>query len=144
MSWIPVRVKYHSDIDPIEINPKGDWVDLRCAEDVELKKGETKLISLGVSMQLPDGYEAHLVVRSSTPKKWGIVQLNVPGVIDNSYCGNNDIWYLQVMAIRDTFIPKNTRIAQFRIFYKQPQLKFIPVEDLGNEDRGGFGSTGTA
>lgn len=137
-----IEMKYHTDITPIEVNPKGDWVDLRAAEDVEMKAGEFRLISLGVSMKLPEGYEAHILPRSSTFKNWGIIQANHMGVVDNSYCGNNDIWKYPVIALRDTVIHKNDRICQFRIEEKQPALEFVEVDQLSGEDRGGFGSSG--
>ena len=137
-----IEMKYHTDITPIEVNPKGDWVDLRAAEDVEMKAGEFRLISLGVSMKLPEGYEAHILPRSSTFKNWGIIQANHMGVVDNSYCGNNDIWKYPAIALRDTVIHKNDRICQFRIEEKQPKLRFMEVSQLSGEDRGGFGSSG--
>lgn len=138
-----IEMKYHTDITPIEVNPKGDWVDLRAAEDVEMKAGEFRLISLGVSMKLPEGYEAHILPRSSTFKNWGIIQANHMGVVDNSYCGNNDIWKYPAIALRDTVIHKNDRICQFRVAEKQPALEFVEVDQLSGEDRGGFGSSGT-
>ena len=96
-----ILVRYHNDnIDKIEKLSKGDWIDLRAAETVELKAGDFKIISLGVSMKLPEGYEAHIVPRSSTFKKWGILQTNHMGVIDNSYSGDNDIWGMPVLAMR--------------------------------------------
>lgn len=137
-----IKMKYHTDIAPIEVNPKGDWVDLRAAEDVEMKAGEFRLISLGVSMKLPEGYEAHILPRSSTFKNWGIIQANHMGVVDNSYCGNNDIWKYPAIALRDTVIHKNDRICQFRVAEKQPKLHFMEVSQLSSEDRGGFGSSG--
>lgn len=137
-----IFIKYHIDISPIEMVPNGDWVDLRAAEDVDMKAGEFKLISLGVSMNLPKDYEAHIVPRSSTYKNWGIIQANHMGVIDNSYCGNNDIWYFPAIAIRDTHICKNERICQFRIMKKQPTLVFEEVSMLADKDRGGIGSSG--
>ena len=138
-----IRIKYHSkDIDRIKKLSMGDWVDLRSAEDVELKAGEVKLISLGVSMKLPKGYEANFVPRSSTFKNWGIFQTNNFSVIDNSYSGNNDVWKYPVYATRDCVIKKNDKICQFRINKIQPVLKFIEVENLEGKDRGGFGSTG--
>lgn len=137
-----ILVKCHTDILPIEVSPNGDWVDLRAAEDVDMKAGDFRLISLGVSMKLPDGFEAHIVPRSSTYKNWGIIQANHMGVIDNSYCGDNDIWKFPAIAIRDTHICKNERICQFRIMKKQPTLRFQPIDWLGAEDRGGFGSSG--
>lgn len=137
-----IPIKYHTDIARIEVNPLGDWVDLRAAEDVDMKAGEFRLISLGVSMKLPAGYEAHVVPRSSTYKNWGIIQANHMGVIDNLYSGDNDIWYFPAIAIRDTHICKNERICQFRIMEKQPTLIFDEVEKLFDADRGGIGSTG--
>ena len=137
-----VKIKYHNDILPIEEFDNGDWIDLRAAEDVEMKAGEERLISLGVSMELPKGYEAHIVPRSSTWKKWGIIQANHMGVIDNSYCGDNDIWKFPAIAIRDTIIYKNDRICQFRIEKKQPKFRWDVRDHLDGKDRGGFGSTG--
>lgn len=139
-----ILIKYHNPaLEKIEKINIGDWIDLRAAEDVVLKKGEFKIISLGVSMKLPEGYEAHIVPRSSTFKKWGIKQTNCMGVIDNSYSGNNDIWGMPVLAERDTEIKTNERICQFRIVKKQPEIEFIEVDHLDGADRGGFGSTGT-
>lgn len=137
-----IKIKYHTDILPIEMMPNGDWIDLRAAEDVEMEAGDFKLISLGVSMKLPEGYEAHVVPRSSTYKNWGIIQANHMGVIDNSYSGTNDIWKFPAIAIRDTAIRKNDRICQFRIMKKQPALEFVAVDCLDDADRGGFGSSG--
>ena len=136
-----IKVKYHADILPLEMNEKGDWVDLRAAEDMVLRPGFSR-IPLGISVELPEGYEAHIAPRSSTFKNWGIIQTNSVGVIDNSYCGDNDIWMMPVYATRDTYINKNDRVCQFRIVEKQPHLEFETVDHLGNEDRGGFGITG--
>lgn len=137
-----IPIKYHADIHPLEKTAKGDWIDLRAAEDVELAAGESKCISLGVSMKLPDGYEAIIIPRSSTFKHWGIIQTNHCGLIDNSYCGDDDVWMFPALATRDVLIEKNSRICQFRIQKKMDDLKFIPVETMGNENRGGFGSSG--
>lgn len=137
-----IKIKYHNDIRPLEILDNGDWIDLRAAEDVNLEKGDFRLISLGVSMKLPEGYEAHIVPRSSTFKHWGIIQANHMGVIDNSYCGDNDIWKFPAIATRDAVIYKNDRICQFRIMKKQPRISFDTVEHLNGPDRGGFGSSG--
>lgn len=122
---------------------KGDWIDLRSAEDVELKTGEFKLINLGVGMILPDGYEAHIVPRSSTFLKFGIIQANHCGIIDNSYSGNNDKWKFPAIALRNTKIHKNDRICQFRLMKKMEDVTLEEVEHLNERDRGGFGSTGT-
>lgn len=141
-----IKIKYHSEeIEKLcYIDGKSDWIDLRAAERVELKKGDFRLISLGVSMQLPKGYEAHVVPRSSTFKRWGILQANSMGIIDQSYCGDNDIWMMPVYATRDTVIEINDRICQFRIMANQPPLVFTETERLDGADRGGFGSTGKA
>ena len=140
-----IKITYLSDkIERLTyIQGKSDWIDLRAAEDVELKAGEFKLISLGVSMELPKGYEAHIVPRSSTFKTWGILQTNSMAVIDESYCGDNDIWRYPVYVTRDTIIHKNDRICQFRIEKHQPTIMFKEVEHLEGEERGGFGSTGS-
>ena len=137
-----IKVKYHADILPLEMNEKGDWVDLRAAQDMSLRAGCIYRIPLGISVELPEGYEAHVAPRSSTFKNWGIIQTNSVGVIDNSYCGDNDIWMMPVYATRDTYINKNDRVCQFRIVEKKPHLEFETVDHLGNEDRGGFGITG--
>ena len=139
-----LQIKYHNkEIEKIKKIDKGDWIDLRAAEKVELKQGDFALISLGVSMKLPDGYEAHLAPRSSTFKTWGIIQTNSIGVVDNSYSGNNDIWKIPVYATRNTVINVNDRICQFRIMPKMPVLDVEEVDNLEGPDRGGFGSTGT-
>ena len=137
-----LKVKYHADIDPIEKTEKGDWIDLRSAEDVWMMPGDFRLISLGVSMQLPNGYEAHIVPRSSTFKNWGILQTNHMGVIDESYCGDNDIWKFPAFATRSVLIEKNSRICQFRIVKKMEDTTITTVEHLEGTDRGGFGSSG--
>ena len=140
-----IRIKYFTEaIDKLDyIDGKSDWIDLRASEDVVLKAGEFKLIPLGVAMELPQGYEAHIVPRSSTFKTWGIIQTNSMGVVDCSYCGDNDMWRMPVYATRDVEIHVNDRICQFRIMKNQPKISFEEVEHLDNEDRGGFGSTGS-
>lgn len=137
-----IKIKYHNDILPINKYQNGDWIDLRAAEDVSMKSGDFRLISLGISMKLPEGYEAHIVPRSSTYKHWGIIQANHMGVVDNSYYGDNDIWKFPAIAIRDTKIYKNDRICQFRIVKKQPEIEFEEVDHLDGPDRGGFGTSG--
>ena len=140
-----IRIRYFTEaIDKLDyIDGKSDWIDLRASEDVSLKAGEFKLIPLGVAMELPQGYEAHIVPRSSTFKTWGIIQTNSMGVVDCSYCGDNDMWRMPVYATRDVEIHVNDRICQFRIMKNQPKISFEEVEHLDNEDRGGFGSTGS-
>ena len=139
-----IKIKYFVDgIDPLcYVAGKSDWIDLHAAEDVTLKAGEFRLIPLGVAIALPEGYEAHIVPRSSTFKNYGILQTNSMGVVDCSYCGDNDQWRMPVYATRDVTIEKNARICQFRIMQNQPPLRFTRVERLDGPDRGGFGSTG--
>lgn len=139
-----IKIKYHTDkIDKLTyVDGKSDWIDLRAAEDVELKKGEFKLINLGISMKLPEGYEAIIAPRSSTFKNFGIIQTNSIGVIDETYCGNDDVYRYPVYAVRDTQIHVNDRICQFRIQKHQPKIVFDEVENLDGPARGGFGSTG--
>ena len=139
-----IRIKYFTDaIERLTyIDGKSDWIDLRASEEVTLKAGEFCLIPLGVAMELPEGYEAHVVPRSSTFKNYGIIQTNSCGIIDGTYCGDDDMWRMPVYAVRDTVIHVNDRISQFRIFENQPKITFDEVESLGNKNRGGFGSTG--
>jgi len=139
-----VQIKYFSkEIDKIKnIEGKSDWLDLRAAKTIEIKKGEFKLIPLGVGMKLPYGYEAHIVPRSSTFKNFGIIQTNHMGVVDNAYCGNDDQWFFPAYALRDTKIEINNRICQFRIQQKMPSFNFEEVEILDEKNRSGFGSTG--
>ena len=140
-----IRIKYFSreieHLTAIE-GKKSDWIDLRCAENVTLKKGESRYVRLGVGMILPEGYEAHVVPRSSTFKNFGIIQTNHMGVIDHAYCGDNDEWKYPVLAVRDTELHVNDRICQFRIVERMPELCFEETDALDETDRGGFGSTG--
>ena len=144
MSQLEIKIKYLNDsIEPLRyIDGKSDWIDLRSAEEVEFKSGEYKLIPLGVAMCLPNGYEAHVVPRSSTYKNYGLMQTNHMGVIDSSYCGDNDWWYVPMYATKDCVVHAGDRICQFRIMENQPKLNFVSVEHLDGVDRGGFGSTG--
>lgn len=137
-----IRIKYFENQLPLEKIQKGDWIDLRANKDIKLRAGEFALIPLGVAMELPKGYEAHVVPRSSTYKKWHIIQTNHMGIIDETYCGDNDEWCMPVYATADTEIKKYDRVCQFRIMEHQPVIEFEAVEELGNADRNGFGSTG--
>lgn len=141
-----IKIKYFTDITPLEYvggKNKSNWIDLRAAEDIDMKAGEFKLIPLGVGMILPEGYEANIVPRSSTFKNFGILQTNCFGVIDNSYSGDNDEWKFPAYATRDVHIAKNDRICQFRLNKIQPEVEFETVYRLNKTDRGGFGSSGT-
>lgn len=139
-----IKIKYFTDaIEKLRyIDGKSDWIDLRAAAEVPMKAGEFRLIPLGVAMELPKGYEAHVVPRSSTFKNFGILQVNSMGIIDGSYCGDGDQWFFPALAVRDTVIHINDRICQFRIMANQPAIQFDEVAHLEGADRGGFGSTG--
>jgi dUTP pyrophosphatase len=138
-----IQVKYFSKGTPrLKKIDKGDWIDLTAAKDVFINAGEFALIPLGVAMKLPEGYEAHVAPRSSTFKHWGIIQTNGVGVVDESYCGDGDQWFMPVYATRKTQIVESDRICQFRIVEKMPNVEIEEVSELGNPDRGGHGSTG--
>lgn len=152
-----IRIKYFEGAKKLEKISKGDWIDLYANKDMFIPEGTRAMIPLGVAMELPEGYEAHLAPRSSTFKTWGIIQTNSVGVVDHSYMGDNDQWHMPVYCLRGTdvlwvdevtgkggtYIHKGDKIAQFRIMEVQPTIEFEEVTHLGNEDRGGFGSTGT-
>lgn len=142
-----IKVKYFENHEGLTVEPlkkidKGDWIDLRANETISLRKGDFRLIPLGIGMKLPEGYEAHIVPRSSTFKNWGILQTNSMAIIDNSYSGNNDQWWMPVFATKNTIIQRNDRICQFRVVEKQPMIEFDTVKFLDDVDRGSFGSTG--
>ena len=147
-----IKIKYFDNAKELNMIEKGNWCDLYANKDIFIPEGERAMIPLGVAMQLPEGYEAHVVPRSSTFKTWGIIQTNHIGIIDNSYCGDNDQWFYPAYCLEPknfidnqygTLIRKGDKIAQFRIIEVQPKLEFEKVELLGNKDRGGFGSTGS-
>ena len=142
---LQIDIKYHNpDLIPINFIENGDWIDLRAAKEYKLLSGTFTLIDLGISVKLPEGYEAHIVPRSSTFKKWGIIQTNGVGIIDNSYCGEDDVWMMPVFSVRGSDIHVNDRICQFRIVKKMPNnITINTVEHLSSENRGGFGSTGS-
>ncbi len=137
-------VKYFNPkLPPLEyVAGKSDWIDLRAAADVAFQPGEMKLIPLGIAVKLPAGYEAHIAPRSSTFKHFGLLQVNSVGVVDGSYCGDNDQWFVPMLATREVLVREGDRICQFRIMRNQPPLEFVTAEHLESEDRGGFGSTG--
>lgn len=142
---VSMKVLYHNKkLNRLVKLDKGDWIDLAAAETVELKKGDFKLISLGISVQIPEGYEMHIAPRSSTYKNFGVIQANSVGVIDNSYCSDKDILMFPAIALRDTKINFNDRICQFRLIQNQPKIFIEEVTSLNNQTRGGFGSTGVA
>lgn len=150
---IDIKVKYFSDDTPrLKVEPKGDMIDLYAAEDVVLESMEEALIPLGVAIEVPTGYRCNLLPRSSTFKKWGIIVTNSMGIIDHSYCGNNDEWKLAVICLKPrhfidgkkcTAINKGDKIAQFEVVPIMPKFNLKEVDYLNNDDRGGFGSTGS-
>jgi dUTP pyrophosphatase len=146
-----IKIKYFEGANKLKSIEKGDWIDLYANKEIFIPKGQRAMIPLGIAMELPKGYEAHVVPRSSTFKTWGIILVNSVGIIDNSYNGDNDQWHFPAYCLESrtiingregTLIQKGDRICQFRIVENQPSIEFIEVESLGNEDRGGFGSTG--
>jgi len=138
-----IKIKYfNKELTKIKKIDIGDWIDLRSAENISLKSGDFKLIPLGVAMELPEGYEAYVIPRGSTFKNFGIIQTNHMGIVDESYKGDNDQWFMAAYALRDTTIGFDDRICQFRIQKKMPEIEILEVETLGNDDRGGHGSTG--
>lgn len=138
-----IKIKYHDpELPKLHAIDNGDWIDMYASETVTMNPGDFHIIPLGVSMKLPDGYEAHLAPRSSTFKKWGILMVNSVGVVDNSYCGEGDVWGFAALAVRPTTIHKGDRIAQFRILKKMGSVDFFEVDHMTDNDRGGFGSTG--
>lgn len=142
MSKKIIIVKRVGDVPMPERIAVGDWIDLCNSEDVSINAFECKPIPLGVCMKLPEGYEAHLLPRGSTYKNFGIIQSNNMGIIDESYCGDNDQWFMPAIALRDTTIPKGSRICQFRIMPKMEKVKFVETFQMLDKDRGGYGSTG--
>jgi len=138
-----IKVKYLADIDPLQQIKIGDAIDVRAAKDINLKYMESTHIPLGFACELPKGYLALLMPRSSTFDKYGIIQTNSIGLIDESYCGDNDEWAMPVVALRtDIHIPKNERIAQFLVIHKEEAMNILATTHLGNANRGGFGSSG--
>ena len=137
------KIKYFDkEIDKVQKINNGDLIDLRASETIVMKKGDFKLIPLGVGMKLPEGYKANVYPRSSTFKNFGIIMVNSVGQIDQSYCGEDDMWCFPAYALRDTTIHKNDRICQFEIQKIQPEIEFEEVEHLDDISRGGIGSTG--
>lgn len=139
---LTINIRTLPGVEVPKVLSVGNWIDLCSAEKVYIEQACHSLISLGIAMEIPKGYEAHILPRSSTFKKWGIIMANSMGIVDNTYCGDNDIWMFSAIATRNIVIEKGDRIAQFRIVEIQPSIRFNQVGSLGNKDRGGFGSTG--
>lgn len=140
---VNVFIKYHDDsLERIKECSVGDWYDLRSAETVSIPAGDYKEISLGISIKMPPGYTCKILPRSSTFKKYSIIQVNSEGIIDNSFSGTDDVIKLPVWAFHDTIINKNDRICQMCIEKSPPKINFIETDTLDEKNRGGFGSTG--
>lgn len=139
---VEIKIKYLNGAPRLEKFSIGDWIDLYTYEDVTLQEGCFTLVSLGVAMKLPAGYEAIIAPRSSTFKHWGILQTNGIGIVDNSYCGNDDVWKMPIYATQAVTIPKGTRLCQFRVQKIQPEIHFVETNDLKSKSRNGFGSSG--
>lgn len=135
---IHIKIKYFDGtLERLKyIDGKSDMIDLHAAEDVTMKTGEFKMIPLGVAMELPNGFEAHIYPKNNTYKEYGIVQANSVGIIDNVYCGDNDQWMYPVVAVRDTVIHKNDCICQFRVVRNQPEVIFEEVQELQGKNSG--------
>lgn len=143
MNNIDIKIKYFEGATELKQVNIGNWIDLYAAKDyLDFKAGSRFLVDLGFAMELPEGYEALVAPRSSTFKNFGVFQTNTPGIIDTSYCGNNDIWFMSCLALQDGSIKKGDRVCQFRIIESQPKINFVKVDNLEGADRGGYGSTG--
>lgn len=136
-----IKIRY-IDSPALEQNKKGGCIDLYNANEITLKKGEWGFIHLGVSMKLPDGYDALLLPRSSTFKRYGILLTNGTGYIDNIFNGQDDEWLACVLATRDITIPKGVRCFQFRLLEQQANITFEKTDNLNSNNRGSYGSTG--
>ena len=152
-----IKIRRLRQVKLPQIIKKGEWIDLYVPDydDVQINKGKCALINLGIAMKLPEGFEAIIAPRSSTPKNFNVLLANSIGIIDNSYSGNNDEWKFNAYAIEDTYIKNKERICQFRIQLSQKAtiwqklkwlfssgVELVEVENLDSIDRGGFGSTG--
>lgn len=146
-----IRIKYFDGATKLKKIVKGNWIDVYANKDVFVPFGERAMIPLGFALELPSGWEGHLAPRSSTFKTWGIIQTNSVGVVDDTYIGDNDQWHMPVFClqgkdenegVKGTWIHKGDKIGQFRIMEVMPQIEFEEVESFGNQDRGGFGTTG--
>ena len=153
--WLIADWIYYNKIDKLNVKlklinndytcmpeKKGDLIDLRAAQDIEMKQFQYGLIPLGVSMKLPAGYRANLVPRSSTWKNYGIIMSNSVGIIDSNFCGSGDEWKFPAIALRDTVIHKGDRICQFEIVPVMSPVRFDITVELEDKNRGGIGSTG--
>lgn len=128
--------------DVNELDDSGDIINVGSKEIFQYFKGDILLLGLGIAMDIPEGYEALVVPRSSTFKHWGFIQTNGVGVIDNSFAGDNDEWGMMVLALKNGCIERHSRVCQFRVIENQPTLNLHEVPTLNNKSRGGFGTSG--
>ena len=156
-----IKIKYFEGAKKLEINPKGNLIDVYSREDIFIPQFDMRLVHLGFAMELPKGKIAKLYPRSSTFKTWGCILANSVGIIDETYCGDNDEWLAPLVCIAPknsepvpinelcsetifgTWVRKGDKIAQFEIVDAMEMPTFVEVETLGNKDRHGIGSTGT-
>lgn len=150
-----LRIKYFENATKLKKITKGNWIDVYANKDIFVKSNERAMIPLGFALELPNGWEGHLAPRSSTFKTWGIIQTNSVGIVDDTYIGDNDQWHMPVFCLQGkdviiedniektgTWIRKGDKVGQFRIMEVMPSIEFEEVEFFGNDNRGGFGSTG--
>lgn len=146
-----IRIKYFDNAVKLKKIAKGNWIDVYANKDVFVEEGSRAMVPLGFALELPEGWEGHLAPRSSTFKTWGVIQTNSVGVVDDTYIGDNDQWHMPVFCLqgkdiqddkKGTLIKIGDKIGQFRIMEVMPQIEFVEVDSFGNEDRGGFGTSG--
>ena len=154
-----LRIKYFDGATELEKITKGNWIDVYANKDVFIPLYGYAMIPLGFALELPKGWEGHLAPRSSTFKTWGIMQTNSVGIVDDTYIGDNDQWHFPAqctmakttekvniegnkVTVMGTWIRRGDKIGQFRIMESMPEIDFIKVDSLNNEDRGGFCTTG--
>lgn len=150
-----LRIKYFEGATKLKKITKGNWIDVYANKDMFIPLNERAMIPLGFALELTQGWEAHLAPRSSTFKTWGIIQTNSVGCIDDTFIGDNDQWHMPVYCLQNklnlenensiagTVIRKGDKVGQFRLMEVMPEIEFDEIDSFGNEDRGGFGSTGS-
>ena len=153
-----IKIKYFDpDLPKLVLIEKGDCIDLRVSKvyvvgpngkesrefPLNYHKGDTLFFKLGVGMKLPKGYKANVYPRSSTFKNYGFILTNSVGIIDNSYSGNEDEWSSMMYCTRDGVIDYGDRILQFEpVPVYTHNFIYDVVDNLDDNSRGGYGSTG--
>lgn len=151
MKKLEMKIRYFEGATKLEKIQKGNWIDVYANKDVFVPEGDRAMIPLGFALELPKGWEGHLAPRSSTFKTWGLIQTNHVGVVDDTYVGNDDQWHMPVFCLqgkdikggiyKGTWVKKGDKLGQFRVMEVMPEIEFVEVEELTNENRGGFGTT---